>query len=163
ELDLLTSTGEVVSAALVSMALHTLEVDAVALTGAQAGIRTERAHTRAQITSIDSARIERELKNGRVVIVAGFQGLTDELDVTTIGRGGSDTTAVALAVQLKADLCEFYKDVDGVLTADPRLAPKARLLDEIDYEEMLELAQQGARVLHPRAVELAEVFKVPLV
>jgi aspartate kinase len=163
ELDLLQSTGEIVSAALMSMALHALGEEAVALTGAQAGIRTERAHMRAQILSIDASRIERELKAGRVVIVAGFQGMTEELEVTTFGRGGSDTTAVALAAQLKADLCEFYKDVDGVLTADPRLAPKARLLDEIDYEEMLELAQQGARVLHPRAVELAEVFGVPLV
>jgi aspartate kinase len=163
ELDLLQSTGEVVSAALMSMALHAIGQEAVALTGAQAGIRTERAHMRAQILSIDASRIERELREGRVVIVAGFQGMTEELDVTTFGRGGSDTTAVALAAQLKADLCEFYKDVDGILTADPRLAPRARLLDEIDYEEMLELAQQGARVLHPRAVELAEVFGVPLV
>ncbi len=163
ELDLLLSTGEVVSCALVSMALHAIGEPAVALTGAQAGIRTERSHRRAQILSIDVHRIQRELDRGKIVVVAGFQGMTEEMDVTTLGRGASDITAVALAAALKADLCELYKDVDGVMTADPRLAPKARLLDEIDHEEMLELAQQGAGVVHPRSVELAAVYGVPLV
>ena len=163
ELDLLLSTGEVVSCALVSMALHAAGEDAVALTGAQAGIRTERAHRRAQILSIEPERIERELARGRIVVVAGFQGMTEEMDVTTLGRGASDITAVALAAAMKAELCELYKDVDGIMTADPRLVPKARLLDEIDHEEMLELAQQGAGVIHPRSVELAAVYGVPLV
>ncbi len=163
EMDVLLSTGEIISCSLMTMALHALGHDAVSLSGAQAGIQTERAHTRAQISSIDPARMQTELARGRMVIVAGFQGVTEDLDITTLGRGGSDTTAVAIAASLNADLCEFYKDVDGILTADPRLAPNARLLDEIDYEEMLELAQQGAKVLHPRAVELAEVFNVPLV
>lgn len=163
ELDLLLSTGEVVSCALMSMALHAIGQDAVALTGAQAGITTEKAHRRAQILSIDPHRIERELARGRVVVVAGFQGQTEEMDVTTLGRGASDITAVALAAALKADLCELYKDVDGIMTADPRVAPKARLIDEIDHEEMLELAQQGAGVVHPRSVELAAHYGVPLV
>jgi aspartate kinase len=163
ELDLLLSTGEVVSCALVSMALHALDQEAVALTGAQAGIKTERAHRRAQILSIDPHRIERELERGRIVVVAGFQGTTEDMDVTTLGRGASDITAVALAAALKADLCELYKDVDGIMTADPRLAARARLIDEIDHEEMLELAQQGAGVIHPRSVELAAVYGVPLV
>ena len=162
-LDLLLSTGEIQSCALVSMALHALGADACALTGAQAGILTDSNHFGARILSIEPDRINRELDRGRVVIVAGFQGTTDEMDITTLGRGASDLTAVALAAAMKADLCELYKDVDGVMTADPRLAPKARLLDEIDYEEMLELAQQGARVLAPRAVEMAEVYKVPIV
>jgi aspartate kinase len=163
ELDLLLSTGEVVSCALVSMALHALDEEAVALTGAQAGIVTERAHRRAQILSIDPHRIERELERGRIVVVAGFQGMTEDMDVTTLGRGASDITAVALAAALKADLCELYKDVDGIMTADPRMATRARLIDEIDHEEMLELAQQGAGVIHPRSVELAAVYGVPLV
>jgi aspartate kinase len=163
ELDLLLSTGEVVSCALMSMALHALDQEAVALTGAQAGIVTERAHRRAQILAIEPQRIERELARGRIVVVAGFQGMTEDMDVTTLGRGASDITAVALAAALKADLCELYKDVDGIMTADPRLAPRARLIDEIDHEEMLELAQQGAGVIHPRSVELAAVYGVPLV
>jgi aspartate kinase len=163
ELDLLLSTGEIQSCALVSMALHALGTDACALTGAQAGILTDSNHFGARILSIEPERITRELDRGRVVIVAGFQGMTDEMDITTLGRGASDLTAVALAAAMQADLCELYKDVDGVMTADPRLAPKAKLLDEIDYEEMLELAQQGARVLAPRAVEMAEVYRVPIV
>jgi aspartate kinase len=163
EMDLLLSTGEVVSCALVSMALHGRNEEAVALTGAQAGIKTERAHRRAQILAIDPERIERELDHGRIVVVAGFQGMTEDMDVTTLGRGASDITAVALAAAMKAELCELYKDVDGIMTADPRLVPKARLLDEIDHEEMLELAQQGAGVIHPRSVELAAVYGVPLV
>ncbi|HUE75620.1 MAG TPA: aspartate kinase [Chloroflexota bacterium] len=163
ELDLLLSTGETISCTLMAMALRAKGRDAISLTGGQAGIRTERAHRRAQITGIEPSRMLRELDLGRVVIVAGFQGITDDMDVTTLGRGGSDTTAVALAVALQADRCEFYKDVDGVLTADPRIVPRARKLDEIEYEEMLELAQHGANVLHHRAVELASVYGVPLV
>ena len=162
-LDLLLSTGEIQSCALVSMALHAGGAEAIALTGPQAGIRTDRRHFGARILAIEPDRIVRELDRGRIVIVAGFQGATEEMDITTLGRGASDLTAVALAAALKADLCELYKDVDGVMTADPRLAPNARLLDEIDYEEMLEMAQQGARVLAPRAVELAEVYRVPIV
>ncbi|TAK23262.1 MAG: aspartate kinase [Chloroflexota bacterium] len=163
EMDLLLSTGEIESCALVTMALHAIGEPAIALTGAQAGIKTERAHRRAQIRSIDPYRINRELDRGRIVVIAGFQGITDDMDVTTMGRGASDLTAVALAAAMKADLCELYKDVDGIMTADPNLVSNARLLEEIDYEEMLELAQQGARVLAPRAVELAAVFHVPLV
>jgi len=163
EMDLLLSTGEVMSCALVSMALHAIGEPAIALTGAQAGIRTSRAHRRAHILSIDPERVTRELNRDRIVIVAGFQGSTEEFDTTTLGRGASDLTAVALAAALSADLCELYKDVDGVMTADPRLATGARLLDEIDYEEMLELAQQGAKVLAPRAVEMAAVYQVPIV
>jgi aspartate kinase len=163
EVDLLLSTGETISCTLMAMALRAKGRDAISLTGGQAGIRTERAHRRAQITGIDPSRMFRELDQGRVVIVAGFQGITDDMDITTLGRGGSDTTAVALAVALQADRCEFYKDVDGILTADPRIVPGARKLDEIEYEEMLELAQYGANVLHQRAVELAAVYGVPLV
>lgn len=162
ELDLLLSTGEVVSCTLLAMALRALGREAVALTGGQAGIRTDAIFSRAQIVAIDVKRIEGELSQNRIPIVAGFQGVTEDMDITTMGRGGSDTTAVALAVRLKAHLCEIYTDVDGVYTADPRLVPKARKLDEISYEEMLELAQQGAKVMHPRAVELGEVYDMPI-
>jgi len=163
ELDLLLSTGEIVSCTLMAMALRAKGYEAVALTGPQAGILTEPAYGRAQIIRIEPERIVRELDRGRIVIVAGFQGMTEEFDITTLGRGGSDTTAVALAVIRRADRCEIYTDVDGVFTADPRLVPRARKLAEIDYEEMLELAQQGARVMHPRAVELGAVYNMPIV
>ncbi|MGB2696048.1 MAG: aspartate kinase [Dehalococcoidia bacterium] len=163
ELDLLLSTGETVSMTLLAMALHGMGVDAVSLSGAQAGLRTDMAHGRARILSLDPARLRRELERGRVVIVAGFQGITDELDVTTLGRGGSDTTAVALAAALKAERCEIYTDVDGVYSTDPRIEPAARKLRDVSYDEMLELAAVGAKVLHPRAVELGAVYGIPIV
>ncbi len=163
EMALLWSTGEVVTAALTSMSLHAMGYEAVALTGFQAGIRTNALHTKAQIVDIDPVRIRRELERGAIPIVAGFQGWTDDLDITVLGRGASDTTAVALAVALRADRCEILKDVDGVFTADPRLVPQARKLDVISYEEMLELARAGSQVLHPRATELGEAYGVPIV
>jgi aspartate kinase len=163
ELDLLLSTGETVSMTLVAMALHDLGVDAVSLSGAQAGLRTDTVHGRARILSVDSARIFHELERGRVVIVSGFQGISEELEVTTLGRGASDLTAVALAAALEAEQCEIYTDVDGVYTADPRVEPSARKLRDISYEEMLELASLGARVMNPRAVELGAVYGVPII
>lgn len=163
ELDLLLSTGEMISCTLLAMTLRHRGHDAISLTGAQAGIKTDTSYRKARIVSVDPSRIHRELAAGRIVVVAGFQGITEEFDVTTLGRGGSDTTAVAMAAILKADLCEIFTDVDGVFTADPRIEPRGRKLDEISYEEMLELAQQGARVMHPRAVELGSVFGVPIV
>lgn len=162
ELDLLLSTGETVSATLMAMALHDLHQPAVSLTGAQAGIRSTRVFTRARITDIRPDRISTELHHGKVVIVTGFQGVTDDEDVTTLGRGGSDTTAVALACALGAERCDIYTDVEGIYTADPRVVPNARKVTEIGYEEMLELAQLGARVMHPRAVELAELYGMPI-
>ena len=159
EMDLLLSTGELVSCALVTMALKELGVPAVGLGGAQAGIRTNKAHGRAAIVGVDSARIQRELARGNVVIVAGFQGVTDEMDVTTLGRGASDLTAVALAAALGADRCEVYTDVDGIFTADPRVVPQARKLDALGYEEMLELASHGAK-MQPRSIEMAAWYKV---
>jgi aspartate kinase len=162
ELDLLLSTGETVSATLMAMALHDLERPAVSLTAIQAGIRSTNVFARARITDIHPRRIESELRAGKVVIVTGFQGVTEELDVTTLGRGGSDTTAVALACALGAERCEIYTDVEGVYTADPRVVLEACKLREIGYEEMLELAQLGARVMHPRAVELGELYAMPI-
>lgn len=162
ELDVLLSTGEIVSSTLLAMALKSMGVKAVSLSGAQAGIRTDAVYSRARISGIKPERIEKELGKNKIVVVAGFQGITEEMDVTTLGRGGSDTTAVALAVSLMADRCEIYTDVDGVHTADPRLVPDARKLDEIGYEEMLELASYGAKVMHSRAVELGEVYKMPI-
>ena len=162
ELDLLLSTGETVSGALLAMALRHMGQDAVSLSGSQAGIQTESSHGRARITAVQPSRILKELERSRVVIVAGFQGVTEEMDVTTLGRGGSDTTAVALAAQLGAARCECYTDVEGVYTADPRLVPEAKKLKGISYEEMLELASQGTKVMHPRAVELGATFRVPI-
>lgn len=162
EMDLLLSTGEGVSAPLMSMALNDLDIPAVSLLGFQAGIRTDRRHARARIVGLAPERVEQEIAQGRVVVVAGFQGIGDEMEVTTLGRGGSDTTAVALAVALKAEQCEIYTDVRGIFTADPRFVPAARLLARIAYPEMLELASVGARVLHPRAVEIAEAFGMEL-
>src|SRR5438874_6077511 len=159
ELDLLLSTGEGVSAPLVSMALNELGVPAVSLLGFQAGIQTDRRHARARIVGLTPARIERELAAGRVVVVAGFQGVGEEMEVTTLGRGGSDTTAVAIAVALKAQACEILTDVRGIYTADPRLVAAARLLPRIAYPEMLELASVGARVIHPRRSEERRVGK----
>jgi len=162
EMDLLLSTGELISCTLMAMALRARGVPAISLSGGQAGIQTDATHSRARIVAVDSGRLKRELDAGRIVIVAGFQGVTEAADVTTLGRGGSDTTAVALAAILRASVCEIYTDVDGVYTADPRIEPRARRLLEIDYEEMLELAQQGARVMHPRAVELGSVYGIPI-
>ena len=160
EVDMLLSTGEQVSIALLSMALYELGVPAVSLTGPQAGISTDEVYTKARITGIKPAKIQKALAAGKVVIVAGFQGVNNEGDITTLGRGGSDTTAVALAAALNADVCEIYTDVDGVYTADPRIVPEARKIKEISYEEMLELASLGAVVLQPRSVDFARNYKV---
>jgi len=162
ELDVLLSTGEVVSSTLLAMTLHGMGYPAISLTGAQAGIRTDSTYSRARILKVESRRVVKELEKGNIVIVAGFQGVTDEMDVTTLGRGGSDTTAVALAASLKAEVCQIYTDVEGIYTADPRVVPEARRLEEIGYEEMLEMASYGARVMHPRAVELGELYKIPI-
>jgi len=162
ELDVLLSTGEVVSSTLLTMALQDMGYDAISLTGAQAGIHTDTAYSRARISQIETQRVVRELEKGKIVIVAGFQGVNDNMDVTTLGRGGSDTTAVALAAALNSRECQIYTDVEGVYTADPRLVPEAVRLPEIGYEEMLELASYGARVMHPRAVELGELFNIPI-
>ncbi len=162
ELDVLLSTGETITSTLLSMGLHELGIDAVSLSGQQAGIRTTAVYGRARISGIDSDRLETELSAGRVVIVAGFQGISDDLDVTTFGRGGSDTTAVALAAALDAGRCEIFSDVAGIYTADPRICPAARPLRDIGYEEMLEMATTGARVMHARAVEVAELYDVAI-
>ncbi len=156
ELDLLMATGELVSAALLVMALQDRGVAAISLSGPQAGILTDGSHGRARITGVEPSRVRQELDNGRVVVVAGFQGSTGN-EVATLGRGGSDTSAVALAITLGADRCDIFTDVDGVYTADPRLVPNARRIAMIGYEEMLELAHQGAKVLQTRSVELAWV------
>ena len=161
EMDLLLSTGELVSCTLLTMALADLGLEAVSLTGSQAGIHTDTSHGRALIHSVDTARMLKELKEGRVVVVAGFQGINEDNDITTLGRGGSDTTAVALAAALGADRCEIYTDVDGIYTADPRIVPEARKLTEIDYDEMLELANYGAK-MHPRSIELGAFYNVPI-
>jgi len=162
ELDALLSTGELVSSTLLAMTLAAMGYQAISLSGAQAGIRTTASHRRARILNIEPRRIFRELEKGNIVIVAGFQGITEEMDVTTLGRGASDTTAVALAASLKAEVCQIYTDVEGVYTADPRVVPEAQTLEEIGYEEMLELASHGARVMHGRAVELGELYEVPI-
>lgn len=161
EMDTLLSTGELVSATLMAMAIKARGYDVISLSGTQAGIRTDSTHGAARIADIDTGRLQAELAAGRVVIVAGFQGLSDTGDVTTLGRGGSDTTAVALAAALKARQCEIYTDVDGIYTTDPRLVPEARKLREIGYEEMLEMAVLGAK-MNPRSIELAAVYGVPV-
>ncbi len=160
EMDVLLATGEQTTIALTAMALHALNVPASSLTGAQAGIVTDGVHTKAKIQNITPKKIHELLEAGNVVIVAGFQGQTPEGQITTLGRGGSDLTAIALAAALKADLCQIYTDVDGVYTADPRLVPTARKLDEISYDEMLELASLGAKVMQSRSVEFAKKFGV---
>ena len=161
ELDLLLSTGELVSCTLLAMAMRALGHGAISLSGFQAGIWTDTTYGRARIARVDTARVRKELSDGNVVVVAGFQGATEEMDVTTLGRGGSDTTAVALAAALGAQRCEVYTDVDGIYTADPRVVPEARKLEEISYEEMLELASYGAK-MHPRSIELGSVYNVPI-
>ena len=161
EVDLLLSTGEIVSCALVAMALNDMDCPAVSLTGLQAGIQTEALHGKARIADVAPDRILAELEAGRVAVVCGFQGVTEEQEVTTLGRGGSDTTAVALAAALGAERCEIYTDVEGIYTADPRIVPEARKLVEIDYEEMLELAASGAK-MQPRSIELGELYDIPI-
>jgi len=162
EMDMLLSTGEQVSVALMAMAIHSFGHQAVSLTGAQMGIRTDSSYTKARIKTISTDRIRKHLDAGKIVIAAGFQGVDDELNITTLGRGGSDTTAVALAAVLGADACEIYTDVDGVYTTDPRLLPEARQMGLISYDEMLELASLGASVMHNRSIEFAKKFDVPI-
>ena len=163
EIDLLLSSGERVSAALTAMALQELGVNAMSFTGRQTGIMTDKAHTRAKIEKITADRVKKALNGGAVAVIAGFQGITSDEDVTTLGRGGSDLTAVALAAALDADLCEIYTDVEGVYTTDPNIVPEARKLEKISYDEMLELASLGAKVLQARSVEFAKKYNVPLV
>ena len=162
EMDMLLSTGEQISVALCAMALESMGLPCVSLTAWQVGIQTTAVHGDARIKRIDSERVQAELDQHRIVLVTGFQGVDRLGDVTTLGRGGSDTSAVALAAAFRADLCQIYTDVDGVYTTDPRIVPNARKLDEITYDEMLELASQGAGVLHNRSVELAKKFRVDL-
>ncbi|WP_101675090.1 aspartate kinase [Alloalcanivorax mobilis] len=162
EMDVLVSTGEQVTIALLSMALHKRGVDARSYTGAQIPIRTDSSHSKARIEDIGDARMRADLNAGRVVVVAGFQGIDDDGNITTLGRGGSDTTAVALAAALKADECQIYTDVDGVYTTDPRVVDTARRLDSITFEEMLEMASLGSKVLQIRSVEFAGKYNVPL-
>ena len=161
EMDALLSTGELVSCTLMAMALRTMGYPSISLSGAQAGIRTDTAFGKARIAGVDPSRILGELDAGNIVIVAGFQGITEDMDITTLGRGGSDTTAVAIAASVNADRCEVYTDVDGIYTADPRLVPNARKLDEIGFEEMLELASYGAK-MNPRSIEIGMRYNVPI-
>jgi aspartate kinase len=160
-MDLLLSTGEIVSCTLLAMALQELGYEAVSLSGGQAGIHTDTAYGQARITGLDPQRIQRELEQGRIVIVAGFQGVTEDMDITTLGRGASDLTAVALAAALHAEQCQIYTDVEGIYTADPDLAPQARKLKEVGFEEMLELAGYGFK-MQPRSIEMAAVYNIPL-
>ena len=162
ELDMLTANGETITAPLVAMALQAMGIPAISLTGPQAGVQTSGHHSKARISAIDTRRMRAELAAGRVCVVAGFQGVTEEMEITTLGRGGSDTTAVALAAALGSASCEIYTDVDGVYSADPRVVARPRKIDHISYEEMLELAAVGARVMHPRAVEIGEVYGVEI-
>ncbi|MBN4080344.1 aspartate kinase [Beggiatoa alba] len=162
EFDVLVSTGEQVTIALLTMALHVRGIDARSYTGAQVKILTDGSHTKARIMEIDDESIQSDLTNGRIIVVAGFQGVDEKGNITTLGRGGSDTTAVALAAALKADECQIFTDVDGVYTTDPRVEPNARRLDRITFEEMLEMASLGSKVLQIRAVEFAGKYNVPL-
>lgn len=162
EMDMLLSTGEQVSVALMAMAIDSLGHQAVSMTGAQIGIRTDSTHTKARIHSISTERLQKALDEGKIVIAAGFQGIDEHSNITTLGRGGSDTTAVALAAVLKADICEIFTDVDGIYTTDPRLLPEARKVSRISYDEMLELASLGAGVMHSRSIEFAKKFHVPI-
>jgi aspartate kinase len=162
EMDMLLTTGEQISIALMAMAIDAAGHQAISFTGGQVGLVTDESHTKARIKKIDADRIHKELKAGRIVIVAGFQGITEDGAITTLGRGGSDTTAVALAAALKATECEIYTDVDGVYTTDPRIVPEARKMDRISYDEMLELASLGAGVMHSRAIEFGKKYDVPI-
>ncbi|MBO8137208.1 MAG: aspartate kinase [Desulfotomaculum sp.] len=162
EVDMLLSTGEQISIALLSMAINDLGCKVISLTGAQAGVKTNNVHNKAKIIDINVQRLQSELNKGNIVVVAGFQGVSEKNEITTLGRGGSDTSAVALAAALKADLCEIYTDVDGVYTADPRVVPDASKLKYVSHDEMLEFASLGAQVLHPRSVELAKLYNMPI-
>lgn len=162
EMDMLLSTGEQISIALVAMAIHALGYPAVSFTGGQVGIVTDSYHTKARIRNINTHRVQKELDKGTIVIVAGFQGIDANENITTLGRGGSDTTAVALAAIMKADRCDIFTDVDGIYTADPRKVPLARKLDKVSYDEILELASLGAQVMHSRSIEFAKKYNVPL-
>jgi aspartate kinase len=162
EMDMLLTTGEQISISLMAMAIHAAGHQAISFTGGQIGMLTDASHTKARIHSIDAARIHAELDAGRIVIVAGFQGVTTEGAITTLGRGGSDTTAVAIAAALKADVCEVYTDVDGIYTTDPRIVPQAVKMKEITYDEMLELASLGAGVMHSRSIEFGKKYGVPI-
>ncbi len=162
EMDMLLATGEQTSIALLAMAIHELGEPVISLTGPQVGILTDKVHSKARILEVNCERLQRELDKGKIVIVAGFQGKTEDDEITTLGRGGSDTTAVALAAALKADVCQIFTDVDGVYTADPRVVPNAKKLEVISFDEMLELASLGSKVLHPRAVECGKINKVVL-
>jgi aspartate kinase len=162
EMDVLLSTGEIVSSTLLAMAIKSFGQKAISLSGLQAGIQTDGIYSQARIRAISPQRVKSELEAGNIVVVAGFQGVAEGMEVTTLGRGGSDTTAVALAVSLKADMCHIYTDVEGVFTADPRIVPEARKILEIDYEEMVELATYGAKVMHPRAVEIGQIYNMPI-
>ena len=163
EMDLLLSSGERITSALTAMAIQKMGYDSMSFTGRQVGIRTDSSHTKAMIESIEAGRLTAALDQGKIPVVAGFQGIDEFSDVTTLGRGGSDTTAVAIAAALEADLCEIYTDVEGVYTADPRIVPEARKMDRVYYDEMLEMASLGAKVLHGRSVEFAKKYNVPLV
>jgi aspartate kinase len=163
ELDMLISTGEQVSIALLAMAVHALGWKAISFTGMQAGIITNAVHTKAKVTTINQEKIKSALEEGKIVIVAGFQGIDANGDITTLGRGGSDTTAIALAVQLGASRCEIYTDVGGIYTADPRIIPSARRIANISYDEMAEMASLGAKVMHYRAIDLARNYKVKII
>jgi len=160
EMDMLLSTGEQQSASLLALTLNNMDCEAISLTGWQAGVQSDANHSKSRITNVDPERIQQELDNGRVVVVAGFQGLSPQGDITTLGRGGSDTSAVALAAALKAERCMIFTDVDGVFTADPRIVSQARQLISVSYDEMLELASLGAGVMQPRAVEFAMLYGV---
>jgi aspartate kinase len=162
EMDMLLSTGEQISIALMAMAIQKAGYDAISMTGIQVGMFTDSAHTKARIQKINADHMLDHLNRGQIVIVAGFQGVDPEGDITTLGRGGSDTTAVALAAVLKADVCEIYTDVNGIYTADPRLVPKARKLDKVSYDEILELASLGAGVMHSRSIEFGKKYGVPI-
>ena len=162
EMDMLMSTGEQISCSLLAMAIHKRGMGAISFTGPQVGIITDTYHTQAKILKIETDRIKKELIKGSIVIIAGFQGLSTALEITTLGRGGSDLSAVALAVFLKADLCEIYTDVEGIYTADPRVVPEAKKLKSITFDEMLELSSLGAQIMHTRAIEVAKKFNIPI-
>jgi aspartate kinase len=162
EMDMLLSTGEQISVALLAMAIHKLKFEAISFTGAQVGIITDTNYTKARIIKINADKIRQELKKGKIVIVAGFQGVTLDQNITTLGRGGSDLTAVALAKELNAAECEIYTDVEGIFTTDPRIEPSAKKIHEITFDEMLEMASLGAQVMQPRSIEVAKKFNVPI-
>ena len=162
EMDMLLSTGEGVSIALLTMAIHAKGYDAISFNAMQIGILTENIHSKARIVNIKTEKLRKNLDAGKIIVVAGFQGVTEDGEITTLGRGGSDTSAVALAAALNAERCDIYTDVEGVYTTDPRIVPNASRLDAVSYEEMLELAHAGANVLHPRSVETAKQFSVPM-